>query len=81
MLYQHGKVAETATKDRGPRTKQHPPCNLPMVIGFADLALGCGFFDAGSVIEVSPLDGVHFGVDAHATLGQALAQAVLDRLR
>jgi lysophospholipase L1-like esterase len=42
---------------------------------------GCGFFDAGSVIEVSPLDGVHFGVDAHATLGQALAQAVLDRLR
>ena len=42
---------------------------------------GCGFFDAGSAIEVSPLDGVHFGVDAHATLGQALAQAVLDRLR
>lgn len=41
---------------------------------------GCGFFDAGSVIEVSPLDGVHFGADAHATLGQALAQAVLDRL-
>jgi len=49
----------------------------------ADMAerRGCGFFDAGSVIEVSPLDGVHFGADAHATLGQALAQAVLDRLR
>lgn len=42
--------------------------------------LGCGFFDAGSVAEVSPLDGVHFGADEHKALGQAMAKAVLDRL-
>jgi hypothetical protein len=41
---------------------------------------GRRYFDVGSVIEVSPLDRMHFGADAHATLGQALAQAVLDSL-
>lgn len=34
------------------------------------------FFDAGSVIESSPLDGIHFEAEAHRILGQALAHEV-----
>jgi lysophospholipase L1-like esterase len=37
---------------------------------------GVGFFDAGSVATVSPLDGVHLDAAAHAALGTALAEAV-----
>lgn len=37
---------------------------------------GVSFFDAGSVIESSPIDGIHFEADAHSTLGQALADEV-----
>lgn len=40
----------------------------------------CGFFDAGQVIAVSPVDGVHFAVEQHRLLGLALARVVLDRL-
>ena len=35
--------------------------------------LGCDFFDAGSVINVSPLDGIHLDAAEHRTLGEALA--------
>lgn len=37
---------------------------------------GASFFDAGSVIQSSPLDGIHFEADAHRILGQALADEV-----
>ena len=37
---------------------------------------GCGFLDAGEVIEVSPIDGVHYDEAAHYALGQAVAKAV-----
>lgn len=37
---------------------------------------GIGFFDAGSVIETSAQDGVHFTADAHQALGKAIAEAV-----
>lgn len=45
---------------------------------YADLAQsrGAGFLDAGKVIKVSPIDGVHFDEAAHAKLGAAVAQAV-----
>jgi len=45
---------------------------------FADLARSrkIGFLDAGKVIEVSPVDGVHFDEAAHASLGTAVADAV-----
>lgn len=45
---------------------------------YADLARsrGVGFLDAGKVIEVSPIDGVHFDEAAHARLGAAVADAV-----
>jgi lysophospholipase L1-like esterase len=35
-----------------------------------------GFLDAGRVIAVSPLDGVHFDEVAHMALGHAVAKAV-----
>lgn len=37
---------------------------------------GVGFFDAGTVIETSAQDGVHFTADAHQALGKAIAEAV-----
>jgi lysophospholipase L1-like esterase len=37
---------------------------------------GASFFDVGSVIESSPLDGIHFEAGAHRILGQALANEV-----
>ena len=36
----------------------------------------CGFLDAGQVIAVSPLDGVHYDEAAHAALAKAAAGAV-----
>jgi len=37
---------------------------------------GAHFLDAGSVIETSPRDGVHFEPEAHAALGAAVARRV-----
>ena len=37
---------------------------------------GVGFFDAGTVAQVSPLDGVHLDPAGHAALGAAMAEAV-----
>jgi lysophospholipase L1-like esterase len=37
---------------------------------------GAAFFDAGSVAEVDPGDGVHLGADACASLGAAMAEVV-----
>jgi lysophospholipase L1-like esterase len=39
-----------------------------------------GFFDAGSVAQVSPLDGVHLDVAACASLGTAMAAVVRTEL-
>lgn len=45
---------------------------------YANLARsrGVGFLDAGQVIAVSPIDGVHFDEAAHAKLGRAVADAI-----
>jgi hypothetical protein len=37
---------------------------------------GAGFLDAGRVIEVSPMDGIHYEAEAHRRLGEAVAEAV-----
>lgn len=37
---------------------------------------GVGYLDAGKVISVSPVDGVHYDEAAHAALGKAVAGAV-----
>ena len=42
--------------------------------------LGCGFFDAGRICAVDPLDGVHLTAAGQAALGHALAEAVTRRL-
>ena len=42
----------------------------------AAAALGCSFFDAGSVTESSRVDGIHLDQDQHITLGHAMAAAV-----
>lgn len=39
-----------------------------------------GFFDAGSVIACSPLDGIHFDAQAHDTLGHAFAEFILSEI-
>lgn len=36
----------------------------------------CNFFDAGSVIRSSSVDGIHLDADQHAVLGRSLAQVV-----
>lgn len=45
---------------------------------YAELAAvrGIGFLDAGRVIKVSPVDGVHFEPEDHAALATAVAEAV-----
>ncbi|MBI1173604.1 hydrolase [bacterium] len=42
---------------------------------------GVGFFDAGSVIRVSPVDGIHYEAEAQVALGLAMADVVRDHLR
>jgi lysophospholipase L1-like esterase len=37
---------------------------------------GAAFFDAGTVVTVSPVDGVHLDVDQHRALGLAIAAEV-----
>ena len=39
-------------------------------------ARGVGFLDAGALIRVSPLDGIHFDAAAHLALGVAVSRAV-----
>ncbi len=39
-------------------------------------ALGCHFFDAGTVTSSSRVDGIHLDEDQHLALGQAMAEVV-----
>ena len=39
-------------------------------------AMGCHFFDAGSVTASSRVDGIHMDADQHVTLGKALVAVV-----
>ena len=38
--------------------------------------LGVAFLDAGAHIRVSPVDGLHYDAETHATLGRVIAMAV-----
>jgi lysophospholipase L1-like esterase len=49
---------------------------LPPLYRALAAARGCAFLDAGSVIAVSPQDGIHFEPEAHRALGRAVAEAV-----
>lgn len=37
---------------------------------------GCAFLDAGTLIEVSPVDGIHYEASQHAILARAIAETV-----
>lgn len=49
---------------------------LPALYAALAEARGVGFLDAGSIIQVSPVDGIHLEPDAHRRLGAAVAEAV-----
>ncbi len=38
--------------------------------------LGCHFFDAATLVQTSPIDGVHWAADQHVLLGSRLAEMV-----
>lgn len=42
--------------------------------------MNAGFFDAGKIIQVSPMDGIHYEAEAQVTLGLAMAEVVRDHL-
>lgn len=46
---------------------------LPRLYHELSEAWDCAFLDAGAFIGSDPRDGVHFGADAHTTLGNAVA--------
>ncbi len=49
---------------------------LPPLYRALAASRGVGFLDAGAVIAVSPVDGVHLDAAAHAALGDAVAAAM-----
>lgn len=49
---------------------------LPQLYERLAEARGVGFLDAGRIIEVSEVDGVHFDLPAHRALGLAVAEAL-----
>lgn len=51
---------------------------LPLLYKALARARGIGVLDAGQVLEVSPVDGVHFASEDHIALGKTVAQAVED---
>ena len=50
---------------------------LPPLYEALARARGIGFLDAGQVIAVSPVDGIHFDQATHAALAHAVSEAVL----
>lgn len=48
------------------------------ILGAHCSARGVAFLDAGTVIEVSPQDGIHFEPDSHQALGQAVARIIAE---
>ncbi|WP_435257480.1 SGNH/GDSL hydrolase family protein [Thioclava sp. FR2] len=49
---------------------------LPSLYRAFAKARGIGFLDAGDVIAVSPVDGIHYEAEAHGKLGVAVADAI-----
>lgn len=69
-VLEQGPIASEFT---GAREKS---LHLPSLLKALAEARGAGFLDAGSVIAVSPADGIHFEPEAHEALGRAVAEAV-----
>ncbi|WP_022703573.1 GDSL-type esterase/lipase family protein [Pseudorhodobacter ferrugineus] len=49
---------------------------LAGVLGAYAAARGLGFLDAGTVLQTSPIDGVHYAPEGHAALAIAAAKAL-----
>jgi len=47
---------------------------LPALLRALAAKEGASYFDAGSIIQASPLDGIHYDAAAHGTLGRAIAR-------
>ncbi len=47
----------------------------PLLQSYA-AARGVGFLDAGTVLQTSPIDGIHFAPEGHAALAKAVAKAL-----
>lgn len=66
-----------APKFQGARERS---AGLPDAYRELSAALGCRFFDAGSVTSSSRVDGVHLDADQHQALGTALCSPVREIL-
>lgn len=53
---------------------------LAAALGSVCQDLGCDFFDAGTLVTASAVDGVHLDADQHRVLGQAMVAQVLPLL-
>ena len=51
---------------------------LPIELKKVAQEMSAMFFDAGSVIEASAVDGIHLDEPQHEDLGKAVAQAVMN---
>jgi len=76
--------ARTAKGPIAPKFEGADAKSKGLAEALADVAaeLGCAFFDAGRVVKVSAVDGVHLDADQHLVLAHVLAKevaGVLDR--
>lgn len=49
---------------------------LPAIFERVAISLQCDYLNAGEIISVSPIDGIHFDQSAHACLGQVVAKKI-----
>lgn len=73
-------IAAGVLKDifQGAEGKQE---NLSALMAEAAARQGCGFFDAGAHVTVSPVDGVHWTPEGHARFGAALAERISEHFQ
>ena len=55
--------------------------DLAAAIGDMAVRMNAGFFEAGRVVQVSPVDGIHYEAAAQITLGLAIADVLRDHFR
>lgn len=68
-----GEVPETNDQFRGGREKSLEFARLYRAVAAQE---GCAFFDAGSVVRTSDVDGVHWAPEEHAKFARALAPVI-----
>jgi len=70
------------SKPKGTMAEKFPGADekcarLPDELARVAKELSARYFDANTVTDTSPLDGVHLDADQHAALGRALAETVI----